>query len=439
MPPEINLSDLVTEIKAISGNITAADEEHTKRLEGLETSLEANAGHFVKLDDGMKLFDKKFESLETSINDLWKRASRPGAEGRDEGNAKERAYAIEFLEMRHEERVRKKDADHPFTFTEEQVKDAIAYRKALTRAVNTVDANSLPQEIRKSLTAFALGSNGWVLAPEQSNRVISCIVDPTDLAGMMASMNISGPAVKFPIDNQRMGLAAWACEASCFANNPMPDLSEGLGELEIKPETIRYIVCVGRDLLEDAAINVEDWIMRKVSEGMRATINHAIIVGDGVGKPLGILHPNAGIPICETSPNTPPGMFTWQDLIQLKYELPMEWHTGASYLMNQRTFSLLHTMSDAIGRPLVSPIPQGPGFMLDGSPIRIASQMPDVAPGATPVAFGNWQRVYMVVWRKAITMQQDPYSAGFCVLYKFEARVGGGVLCPNAARLLRIR
>src|SRR5215475_5611811 len=121
MPPEINLSDLVTEIKAISGNITAADEEHTKRLEGLETSLEANAGHFVKLDDGMKLFDKKFESLETSINDLWKRASRPGAEGRDEGNAKERAYATEFLEMRHEERVRKKDADHPFTFTEEQV------------------------------------------------------------------------------------------------------------------------------------------------------------------------------------------------------------------------------------------------------------------------------------------------------------------------------
>ena len=30
-------------------------------------------------------------------------------------------------------------------------------------------------------------------------------------------------------------------------------------------------------------------------------------------------------------------------------------------------------------------------------------------------------------------MQQDPYSAGFCILYKFEARIGGGIICPNAA------
>jgi len=65
--------------------------------------------------------------------------------------------------------------------------------------------------------------------------------------------------------------------------------------------------------------------------------------------------------------------------------------------------------------------------------------MPDVAPGSLPVAYGNWNLVYMVVNRKAVTMQQDPYSAGFCVLYKFESRIGGGVVCPNAARLLRIR
>jgi hypothetical protein len=45
----------------------------------------------------------------------------------------------------------------------------------------------------------------------------------------------------------------------------------------------------------------------------------------------------------------------------------------------------------------------------------------------------------MVVNRKGVTMQADPCSAGFCHLFKFEARIGGGVGCPNAARLLRIR
>ena len=70
--------------------------------------------------------------------------------------------------------------------------------------------------------------------------------------------------------------------------------------------------------------------------------------------------------------------------------------------------------------------------------VNIATQMPDVAGGATPVAFGNWNQAYMVVNRKAITMQNDPYSAGFCVLFKFESRVGGAVICPRAARLLKI-
>jgi copper(I)-binding protein len=36
-------------------------------------------------------------------------------------------------------------------------------------------------------------------------------------------------------------LGAWACESSCFANNPTPDLQAGLGELEIKAETIRIV------------------------------------------------------------------------------------------------------------------------------------------------------------------------------------------------------
>jgi HK97 family phage major capsid protein len=64
-------------------------------------------------------------------------------------------------------------------------------------------------------------------------------------------------------------------------------LAEGLGELEIKPETIRMTVCATRDLIEDASINVENWITQKVSDGMRGTLNNTLILGDGVGKPMG--------------------------------------------------------------------------------------------------------------------------------------------------------
>jgi hypothetical protein len=67
-----------------------------------------------------------------------------------------------------------------------------------------------------------------------SNQVLSCIVDPSDLSGLVNQVTISAGSIKFLIDNARMGLGAWACESSCFANNPTPDLQAGLGGLEIK-------------------------------------------------------------------------------------------------------------------------------------------------------------------------------------------------------------
>jgi HK97 family phage major capsid protein len=138
---------------------------------------------------------------------------------------------------------------------------------------------------------------------------------------------------------------------------------------------------VGNDLLAESAFNIENWIMRKVSDGFRRTINNTLINGDGLGKPQGILHPSSGIPICETSPSTPPRIFLWQDLIGLKMEVPSQWQAGAVFLMNERTFGLLMSMSDSANRPLWNQLPGGqPGFQFAGAPINIVSQLPDVAP-----------------------------------------------------------
>src|SRR5262249_6322365 len=232
----------------------------------------------------------------------------------------------------------------------------------------------------------------------------------------------------------------WACESSCFANNPQPDLQAGIGEMEIKPETLRFIACATNDLLADSAVNIESWILRKVSDAVRVTISNSIVAGDGLGKPLGFLNPQAGIPIMDTSPNTPAGQIDWRDLVQLKWDLPFQWHSNGSYLMNQRTWSLLATTTDAIGRPLFAPSPvqNQVGLMLNGSPIHIVTQFPDCLPGNCPVMFADLKQLYILVIRQNTTLQTDPYTAGYCTLFKFQARIGGGIGCPTAARLLRV-
>jgi HK97 family phage major capsid protein len=312
--------------------------------------------------------------------------------------------------------------------------------KALQTLMHSIDVAQIPELERKALTSFNMGASGFILQPEMSSRILSCLVDITDVAGIMANISISGPSIKFMVDDVRIMQAAWACETSCFANNPPAVLTEGLGEVELKPETLRYIVCASRDILEDASVDVESWMLMKVNWAFRNTVSTAILTGDGIGKPLGILNPTAGIPICETGVNTPAGIFTWQDLIMLKWQVPMQFQGAGRFLMNQNSFAQVLTMSDANGRPIMIASPTESGvFLINGSAVQIVTQMPDAVPGAVPVAYGNWPLVYMVVNRKAVTMQQDPYSAGFCVLFKFEARVGGGIICANAARLLRIK
>src|SRR5262249_51202869 len=140
---------------------------------------------------------------------------------------------------------------------------------------------------KKSLTAFSFGTNAFILAPEMSGVVLSCLVDPTDFTGYVNNIRISAGSIKFLIDNVRMQNAGWACESNCWANNPQPDLQEGLGELEIKVESIRHIICAGSNLLQDSAFNIEGWILQKAAQGFRNTINAALLIGDGVGKPLG--------------------------------------------------------------------------------------------------------------------------------------------------------
>src|SRR5262249_14129875 len=148
--------------------------------------------------------------------------------------------------------------------------------------------------------------------------------------------------------------------------------------------------------------------------------DNALIAGDGVGKLMGLLHPNSGIPICETSEATPVDRFSWQDLLALAYEVPSQWHSGAVYVMNQRTLALLFTSSDAAGRPMFSALVEGrPGPQFAGFPIVVANQMPDVLPGSTPILFGNLRSTYTIVDRQATTVLSNPHAAGYCHLFQF--------------------
>jgi hypothetical protein len=124
--------------------------------------------------------------------------------------------------------------------------------------------------------AFAVPEEG--LVDVNNNRVLDVdqVIEP--IAELDALVGFRGgrffTSLKSPLPPARgvpraLGAArapdrGLGCESSCFANNPTKQIGDGLGELEIKPESLRYIVCSTPELLEDSSVNIErgSWTRR---------------------------------------------------------------------------------------------------------------------------------------------------------------------------------
>ena len=75
--------------------------------------------------------------------------------------------------------------------------------------------------------------------------------------------------------------------------------------------------------------------------------------------------------------------------------------------------------------------------MLHGFPVVEAEDMPDIATDTMSVAFGDFERGYLVVDRQGVSVLRDPYSAKPYVLFYTTKRVGGGVQNYEALKLIK--
>jgi hypothetical protein len=152
------LPQLVQEIKLASENIRKTDDANREHLRGIEES----------------------------INDLYRKVGRPGGFGGDY-DTDERKSAIGLCQI-HKSLVAEGDvhtADYAPSASE--ITAAMRARQGLKQLFRTGHIDRLDPEYRKSLSSFSFGNNGFLLAPEMSDRVLRCIVDPTDLSGLMDS------------------------------------------------------------------------------------------------------------------------------------------------------------------------------------------------------------------------------------------------------------
>ncbi len=201
-------------------------------------------------------------------------------------------------------------------------------------------------------------------------------------------------------------------------------------------------------LLDDAAVNVEQWITEEVEAAFAEQEAAAFITGNGLNKPMGFLsystvedaswewgkigHIATGVD--GALPASDPS----DKLIELIYALKAGYRQNANFVMNRKTQSVLRKLKDADGNYLWQPpAAVGEKASLMGFGLVEAEHMPDIAADGTPIAFGDFERGYLVVDRIGVRVLRDPYSAKPYVLFYTTKRVGGGVQDFDAIKLLK--
>ncbi|MFM9976093.1 MAG: phage major capsid protein, partial [Beijerinckiaceae bacterium] len=239
-------------------------------------------------------------------------------------------------------------------------------------------------------------------------------------------------------------IAGWAGE---IAARPQTN-SQILADLTFPVMELYAMPSATQTLLDDGAIDIEQWIADEVETVFAEREGQAFVAGDGIDKPKGFLGytnvANAGwtwgnIGYLATGISAGFAAANPSDiLIELAYSVKGGYRQNGTFIMNRGTQSSIRRFKDAQGTYLWQPpAAVGAQATLMNFPVVESEDMPAIAANSYSVAFGDFRRGYLVVDRMGIRILRDPYSAKPYVLFYTTKRVGGGVQDFDAIKLLK--
>lgn len=347
------------------------------------------------------------------------------------GNTEKRLKQMEVLLSRPAvETIREPHPGHAHAFME-------YIRKGLDTSLHGYE--------QKALSTTPDRDGGYLVPSGLHDRLYTTLQVASVMRQLASIREISTSALELLIDKE-MADTGWVTETEDRVETRTPELAKiriPVHEMYARPRATQK-------LLDDALLNVEDWLSQKIAQKMAAMENTAFISGDGVNKPKGILsyETDSGDDWqwghLEEIRTGVKGDFT-EDLgaINLQdtfFSLKPQYLPGSSWLMSRSAQASIRKLKDAdSGRYLWEPPLSGsltPTLL--GYPVVISDDMPALIEGevSKAIVFGNFKEGYQIIDRTGIRVLRDPYSAKPYVEFYTTRRVGGDVVNFEALKVL---
>ncbi len=382
----------------------AFKDANDERLADIEKRMSAD----VLTVEKVERIDKALDRTKARLDELTLKAKRPKLSGDDEAAPQAREHKQAFE----------------------------AYvRKGETQGLFDIEAK-----------AMSIGSNpdgGYLVPSETETEIGRKLAAASPIRAIAGVRQVSSSVYKKPFAISGAA-AGWVGETAVRPETAAPTLAE----LQFPAMELYAMPAATQALLDDAAVNLDQWIAEEVQQAFADQESTAFVTGNGVNRPKGFLDyikvadaswswgnlgyvatgVAGGFPISNPS----------DKLVDLAYAPKSGYRQNAHWVMNRKTQSAIRKFKDVDGNYIWQPAATADGkATLMNFAIAESEDMPDIAADSYALAFGDFNRGYLIVDRIGVRVLRDPYSSKPYVLFYTTKRVGGGVQDFEAIKLMK--
>lgn len=274
-------------------------------------------------------------------------------------------------------------------------------------------------------------SEGGFLVPDEFEKtLIASLIESNVMRSLCKVVTTSFGDKLIPVVASR-GTASWVAEEGAIT-----DSDDSFGQITLGAHKLVTMIKVSEELLNDSVFNLESYIAKEFARRIGAAEEEAFIVGNGTGKPTGIV--NMGQLGATTAVNN---AITFDEIIDLYYSLNEGYRNKATWLLNDSTIKVIRKLKDSTGQYLWQPSLQAgqPDTVLN-RPVKTSVYMPTIASATKVAVFGDFSN-YWIADRQGRAFQRlnELYAANGQVGFKASERVDGKLTLAESVKTLQMK
>ena len=291
--------------------------------------------------------------------------------------------------------------------------------------------NKAGLEVKNALQIGSDAEGGYLTPDEFEHTLVEALEEEDIFRGLANTIQTSSGDRKIPVVATK-GDASWVDEEGAI-----PESDDSFKQVTLSAYKLATMIKISEELLNDSAFDLESYVAKEFGRRIGTKEEEAFFVGDGTGKPTGILDATGGGQLGKTTSGAT--AISFDEIMDLFYSLKSPYRKNATFLMNDSTVKAIRKLKDGGGQYIWQPsmVAGTPDTILN-RPVLTSAYMPEISAGNKTVAFGDF-KYYWIADRQGRSFKRlnELFAVTGQIGFVATQRVDGKLILPEAVKYLQ--